>query len=595
MYPLLSHLPPPPSPRANGHFFRGLAIVADGFGPGYPQTFINGMTMAAENGPNSPMLPNIARHFSILSAVDPSKALETIQNTICGLPAPLYAARYAFHSPMATAHFYYRMVSRMLMQVLQAVKGGRTIGNVFWNVVADGVVDFENLVESRMRQVCGGMALMSGYSTPMGTLVNRYCNAWIDLEHGLITMSTVFMVDVPLISCVCKGSAGSSFRRHVLTACYPDTPDKYKPLLISLLAQFAEDPSQICPSLVAMTQTHFTEALDPMFSSINAGNTELASVVDSFITVLDPKAGDCNNFQDNPYDLALIPEPIDYFRVCGKTTFCRTKCLSEFLAFEAINLAPPVVETLVESTQSLFFNSKDDASKRSIITPVALMELSDCVDICGNVRTVNGYSDRCFIVAGENYQYQLEVVGYCVPITIGSSVRRGGGHVMSNMPPGGILQAAFVWRPDYGQAGFWSAYKLLLMTTDTMYQCHTVCDPLYSISTLDSDVTKLLRFTALGNTVVQETRYRDGQTSFSTATRVYSYTLVGIYRYSTDCDQFIEREYVDLFFRVCLYLFFQLARTNSDIKSQRVARRRLLARGVLRGSGQRLLQSYDGS
>ena len=79
-------------PRANGHFFRGLAIVADGFGPGYPQTFINGMTMAAENGPNAPILPNIARHFSVIAAVDPSKALETIQNTICALPAPLYAA-----------------------------------------------------------------------------------------------------------------------------------------------------------------------------------------------------------------------------------------------------------------------------------------------------------------------------------------------------------------------------------------------------------------------------------------------------------------------------------------------------------------------
>lgn len=519
-----------PLPRANGHFFRGLAIVADGFGPGYPQTFINGMTMAAENGPNAPILPNIARHFSVLSAVDPSKSLELVQNIIGGMPGPLMAARYAMHSPIATAHFYYRLLSRMLMQVLQATRGGRTIGNVFWNVVADGVVDFETLVESRMRQVCGGMALMSGYSSPMGIMVNRYCNAWIDLEHGLITMSTVFLVDVPLIACVCHGSLGVSFRRKVLTECYPDSPDKYKPLLISLLAQYADDPSPICPALVAMTQTHFTEALDPMFSNINAGNSELASIVDSFISVLDSEAGDCNNFQDNPYVITLIPEPVDYFRVCGKTTFCRTKCLSEFQAFESINVAPPVIETVTETVQSLFFNSNDASSTRSVNPPVAMLELFDCVDICGNVRTVNGYSDRCFIVAGQNDLYQLEVIGYCVPVTLGSSVRKSGGNVITNLPSGGILKAAFVWRPDFGQAGFWAAYKLILMTTDTMYQCHVICEPLYTLADLDSDVTKLSKFTTLGNTIVQETKYKDGKTSFSTSTRVYSYTLIGIYK-----------------------------------------------------------------
>ena len=75
--------------------------------------------------------------------------------------------------------------------------------------------------------------------------------------------------------------------------------------------------------------------------------------------------GDCNNFAGSPYVLALIPQPVDYFRVCGKTDACRFKCMSEFNAFESRNIQAPSRTTITRVVQSLFFNSVDQVCSLS--------------------------------------------------------------------------------------------------------------------------------------------------------------------------------------------------------------------------------------
>ena len=523
--------------RANALFFQGMSIVADGFGPGYPQTFINGLAMEMENGPYAPILPGFAKQLSVLGRVDPLKSLSAIQNAVGTLPGPVQALQQSLHSPIARAHYTYRLFARMLMGMLQALVGGRSIANLFWSTYADSVQDYHDIVSIRQRRACGGMALMAGYTSPLGVLTNRWCSAYVSLEDGFLTMLSVFTVEIPLMACVCVQSTGSNFRAHVLSECFDASPDLYKPLLVQLLDQYGDRPSDICPSLVSMASTHFTGALDQAFADIEAGTDQLASVVDSFITVsLDPGAGDCENFQDHPYVTTLIPQPVDYFRVCGLTSLCRTRCLSEFQAFEAVNIMPPTTETVTETVRSPLFAALNPDAYNPLSTAFALMELTNCTTLCGTVRTMGGAWDRCFLVAGiDAQQGQPAVMGFCVPVDVTAGVRRGGTSSLANFPPSTpsapLLDAAFVWRPDYGD-DFWASYRLVVMSATTMYQCgHTSgCSVLYGLTDLGPDVTQLVSFVALGNTLVQKTRALDGVLAYSTQPRIYVYSLIELYR-----------------------------------------------------------------
>lgn len=530
--------------RLNSLFFQSFAIVADAFGPGTPQTFINGMAMAGENGAfpqlTAALMTGFAKQITGLGTVDPLEGLKNIQNSMGTLPTRIQMAKQLTGNPISRAHYLYTVMSRMFMKILQAAGGTATIGNVFWTTLADSLDYHSSVVEVRNRRICEGLALSMGYTSPVAMVFNRWCNAFVSLEEGLLTMLAVFTVEIPLMACICKESQGYNFRAHVVANCFPDCPDLYKPLVVQLLARYSEDPSQICPYLVSMSGAHFTTALDRMFSEISAGNRQLASVIDSFIVVLDSEAGDCNNFQDNPYVITLVPEPVDYFRVCGLTSNCRNKCLSEFQAFEALNVGPPAAETVVETVQSPLFAALDKDAYNPLDTAFAMIELASCSAMCGNGSDAVG--DRCFLLAGTDSSAQRPtVMGFCVPIDVGAGVRRAGSSILENFPQSTraapILQAAFVWRPDVAD-DFWAQYRFVVMTSAAMYQCghYGPCATLYALTDLGPDVSALVSFVAVGNTLVQRALYYDGVLPSSTSTRIYSYTLIEFYEWAGPFD-----------------------------------------------------------
>ena len=220
---------------------------------------------------------------------------------------------------------------------------------------------------------------MMGYGTPMGQLVNHWCVAWVEYQSGLLQMASTFFVDIPLVNCVCTTSKGAHFASYVQANCWDSTPDLQKPLVNALMKQ----GNAACSTLVNMTQTQFQQSLDLMFSRIEAGTRQVGNVLDWFVHI--NYEGDCNNFAANPFVLALIPQPVDYFRVCGKTDACRIRCLSEFSAFEARNIQATSQKTISRVVQSLFFNSFDQDSRRPL-TPIAMLELWNCSAVCGFVQ-----------------------------------------------------------------------------------------------------------------------------------------------------------------------------------------------------------------
>ena len=396
---------------------------------------------------------------------------------------------------------------------------------VFRTTVADAGPEHNRLVLQKMRETCGGIGIMAGPTSPLGILTTRWCSAIPAMQGAFHTMSAVFFVDMPLIACVCKRSYGSNFVRYVNEACWPDAPATYKPLLLSLIILHGDDPTAVCEALVAMTKAEFTEAFNPVFDTISTGTDQLASVLDSFVAAVDPKAGQCNNFVNNPYTMALIPQPVDYFRICGTTDICRSRCRAEFEAFDAANVLPPTMETSVQSVQSLFFNA-DNTDALTPLSPFALLELTDCEKICGTVQTIRGHSDRCFIVAGEAKNSKLQVLGFCVPIEVGASVRRGGEFTIANGVQG-ATGYAFAWRP--GSADFWGQFQLIAVTPDGLWACHDQCEELVTASELGADVLRLNRIQPVGNLILIEAQYADGATSFSSKPRVYCLTFMGMY------------------------------------------------------------------
>ena len=124
--------------RCNTLFWQAFTIIADSFGPGAPQTFINGVAVAGENGGWAALLPGMAAQLTSVSKMSPTDAMHVLSNTVITLPAPVAAAQLATMNPIAYTHFAYRMGSRMLMQIIDATAGGRTVANVFWNVISDG-------------------------------------------------------------------------------------------------------------------------------------------------------------------------------------------------------------------------------------------------------------------------------------------------------------------------------------------------------------------------------------------------------------------------------------------------------------------------
>jgi len=508
--------------RANTLFWQTVAIIADSFGPGAPQTFMNGVAIAGDNGGWAAMLPGMAKQFSAISEMDVAKAQDVISSTIATLPSPVNMARLAVKNPIAYLHVYYRLGSRMLMQILQASQGSRTVANVFWNVISDGKQDFEDIVLQRTRRTCGGFAIMAGFSSPLGRLINHWCVAWAEFQAGMLTIASVFFVDIPLVDCVCVRSTGSNFVSYARENCWSNAPDLQKPMVNSLIALGSNDA---CPALVSMTQSHFKESMDPFFARLEAGIREVGSVLDWFVHA--NYEGDCNNFADNPYVLALIPQPVDYFRVCGMTDMCRLRCLSEFQAFEARNFAPPSSEVVTKTVQSMFFNSQDPDTQMPL-RPQAMMELRNCTQVCGFVQTVGGYTDRCFLLAGEGWTGELEVISFCVPMQLGANVRRGGpAWTIENLVPG-AFQVGFVFAPD--PFVFWNSFQLLTLTTSALWACHESCLKLYDIGQFDSQVTRLKRFAIFGNTVVVEALIPDGVGYFTAKSAAFcmSYSLQGL-------------------------------------------------------------------
>lgn len=501
--------------RSNALFWQSFSIIANQFGPGTPQSFINGAVAAAEN--RLTYLPYVVGGLEGVGNVKISEVPAILANSIAGLPSPIAMANIAMQNPVAMFQFYYNTGSKMLVDILRASQQSISVANLFWNVVANSINDYDVIVLQRMRRICSSFSIVMGYNTPLGKIVERWCTAHVEFQKALLNMASVFFVDVPLMDCICIKSKGSVISQYIIERCWSDAPDLMKPFIGQLVTIGS---SEICSSVLKMTQTHFTESLDTFFELLESGTRELSNAIDYFIQI--NYQGDCNNFVENPYVLTLIPQPVDYFRVCGKTETCKFRCLSEFQAFESKNIESPHDEIITQDVKSLFFNSVDDDTIRPLRS-IAMLELNNCTYPCGFVQNLGEYRDRCFLLGGENNNGQLEVVSFCVPVQLGSNVRRGKQSFIVNNMVHGALQAGFVFYIN--PINFWQSFRLLILTQNELHVCHTSCLKMTDVQNIAA--VRFVQFQILGNDVIVETLIRSREGSLLTSKAYFCFSFDG--------------------------------------------------------------------
>lgn len=488
----------------NGHFWRTFAIVGNFLPPGFAQTFLNGLTTMGENSGMSSFLPGIAGILSKLSANDPAEGVTKLQDVVAGEGrfGPMAMFMKTSLNPIASAHWMWRMASRIVVQIIQATQGKRSIGSVFWNVLYEGRADYEALVAKRLYNTCGGFALLAGYGGPMAQMILHYCNAGVRSTIATLDLVSVFTVDLPIIACVCKEGTGNQPSNWILKNC--ESPDGLKPLLRTLM----DSPSQ-CADLLTQTTANLTGVFDDTMGELFAGTTYVGSILDSFLSVVDGnKAGQCDNFDTNPYVVTLIPEPADYWRACGKTDFCRLRCRDQIQAFEEVKPSAAMVRSVTtqQTVQSLFFPKLDTDAYNPFSSVVAISEMSQCPD-CAHT------DDRCFMSAGfVGTGGVLRVAQFCVPSSLSSGVSKSGQWDTYGIA-GTSVDVQFIRISTSG--GWRDTYAVVGMQDGLMQICARLACVEFTPTDVDLGVLGFQQLQVIGDVAIIQVRTgADGDTTY---------------------------------------------------------------------------------
>ena len=487
--------------RCNGHFWRILSITANFIPAGFVQTFVNGMAAVGENSGASSFMPGAIGSISKASSTEAGGSADDAQAMFSSSDDGTKLGRFgatklfmkAAVNPIAGTHWMWRMGTRMIVQIMEAAKQKRSVGSVFWNIIYDGRLDYKQLVASRMFNTCGGMALMAGYTSPLGKVTLHYCFAGVKATTATLDLVSVFLVDIPVMACACTQGIGHNSQSWILNNC--ESPDGLRPLLRTLI-----DGQDQCGAMLEHTTKNLTGVFDDVFGELFAGTMYVGSIMDSFIAAIDPgKAGNCDNYDSNPYVVTLIPEPADYWRVCGTTSFCKLRCQQQIGAFEMMK--PPTSNTRSSTSsktvESLLFPSINEDTYNPFHSSgiSALTEMSDCFNtkICLNLR------DRCLILAGFVGNGKIRVSTYCVPSAISQGVSKSQSWERSGIS-GLCFDVQFV---GAGIAGGWMTLYAVVGLQDQLIQaCFSAACQEFSPTDISSNVIGFERMQSLDSCIL---------------------------------------------------------------------------------------------
>jgi len=354
---------------------------------------------------------------------------------------PSFATIVMPTNSMVMAEFTYNLLVGSIQDILPLVvvapdadkKGGVVNANKIGNVLIDrmymGRMAWRDGVVAQMKMGCLGFYYFFGGDNPWGNLFKKLCESMSEYSLGIYNLVVAMVIHVPISKCMCVDSIskGVNWADFALQNCYGIAPNSLKPFLFESImkSRYFDDGYGVCNVTITEAVDKVATSLDDFFVTSISAMEELGPSLDYLTHFFDMDgAGECYDFEGSSSTIVLTPEPFDYFGACARVPSCRLNCREEIEAFETVqkvSSAPRDITTEIR-LESPFFNEIDGDSYQDL-NVVAVLQLSDCTNVCGGSARDG---DSCIAVAGfAANDGDITVRKYCVPIAIQSPVRMG--------------------------------------------------------------------------------------------------------------------------------------------------------------------------
>jgi hypothetical protein len=346
---------------------------------------------------------------------------------------------------LRVAQFSYNLITSCITRLIPLIirvdrindmQAAREILQILNNQLYDARGAYYNAITKSSLQGCAGMSLIMGYSNPWAVLTRKQCEAAPVLLQGLLDLALSIMVEVPFTKCICVDSAreGALVQKYAMDNCYYFAPTHLKGDMLKVIQNGIgrDGAAASCEAMIQYTENKLKDSMQPFFSIQYDAFDSAASTLDYLLSFIDDQGGKCTDFVENPYATVLIPEPLDYFAACGKTSICRTKCNVDISAFELAyandftsSMTPQSTVISTKEESLLFMDLNLDA-----YTPMrieSIVQLLDCSGICGNhedyiIGNTGVNIDTCIAIAGLSTNSTIHVMKYCIPKSMSDGV-----------------------------------------------------------------------------------------------------------------------------------------------------------------------------
>jgi hypothetical protein len=421
--------------RANNHIWIGVGLVASqirGLGEQQVADVVDGIAYYGQAA-TSPITTYIGVMRGVRIPVD-AMGKSMMGTMFVNAPRFSKISMIASSNPLRMARFTTDLVAGCVADIIPLSvridkfgdkQAARDLIMVFVSRLYEFRKSYSKSISRSTLAACHGLSLMVGYDNPWAKLLRNQCEAVPIGIDGLMGLVSAIAVEVPVAKCLCVDARkAGNFRKYAMSNCFWLVPLSMKPTYLSLIENSMNNGDEVeaCSILVNYVNDHVKHAMDPWFAKMFQVSDAMASSFDYLLKYLDPDAGHCTDFENDPFAMVLIPEPYDYFASCGSTTLCSIKCGGEIRAFdEALMLSENTATRRVQTVQveSLFFNDLDEDSLMPMKI-VTMVELSTCTQLCG--QGVNPM-DRCMAIAGISSNESIAVMKFCIPSAKGLSVR----------------------------------------------------------------------------------------------------------------------------------------------------------------------------
>ena len=440
-------------------FWHGLAVLAqfvtgsaaqDGQSVNPIADVLDGMALYGES-----KIDFFSASFAVMTltkvpvADEAKNMFATVVDTAGSGGGVVQGSLYVSAATITLARFSYKALSTVALTLTKSVLQRNeltqaAIWQITWNALYDLQAEFDSTVVARSQLGCAGLRLMFGLDNPWARLVYHQCAAAAELYGNLFQLAMTIVVDVPMVVCVCKDSAGQNLQTFLARTCAPRAPLALQPLLYTISSTVSASVNNrvqsrlACDTVLNHTKAGIAASLEPWFSHQFDALEALSSSVDYALSPFDSAAGECLNYLLDPHVVVLVPQPVDYFARCSRTQLCQAKCSKEWAQFQNQTRAPRDLPYVAVDIESMFFPGElDQALFVDNVTAVAEIEGAG---VCH--RRVP--ADLAVALA-EFGSAGMQVQTWCVPAAAGVSVYKAsaGGYGPVALP-GDVMAVQFL-------------------------------------------------------------------------------------------------------------------------------------------------------